>query len=548
MNEPAKSDIKTGTKAALKTTSEPPAPNRKFTATLVYAAFVAGLCSIVYELLIATTVSYFLGDSVRYFSLTIGLYMAAMGAGSYVSKYVTHSVLFWFIAIELALGMIGGLSIPLLYFSYSYAEQALFIPTYVAMTILVGFLIGMEIPFLTRLMESYQSLRFNIANILSFDYTGALIATLAFPFFLLPVLGNYQSSIVLGLINLSIVAVMLKVFGHELNHNQHHSSRPNSQRKSNHQRKLTGLLVLCAVLLGVALLAASYTLRIWDQSLYSGRIVYAEQTPYQKVVVTQQGHDIRLFLNGNIQFSSVDEFRYHESLVDFPIAHTAQPVKQVLLLGAGDGLAIRELLEYPEIEQITLVDLDQRVVAISASNPHISKLNQNSLDNSRVKIVYSDAFSFLSKNQQAFDLIISDLPDPNNISLARLYSKQFYRLLRQQLSPNGIFVTQATSPFFSLKAFRSIEATIGAAGFNTVKPYHALVPSFGDWGFVMARVGSQPFSVERDMRNTRFLNNDMLTAMSTFSRDQTLTNIDVNSLDKPLLLQYYLEGWKTYGY
>jgi len=542
MNEPAKPDIKAATETAPKTTSESPTPNRKFTATLVYAAFVAGLCSIVYELLIATTVSYFLGDSVRYFSLTIGLYMAAMGAGSYVSKYVTHSVLFWFIAIELALGMIGGLSIPLLYFSYSYAEQALFIPTYVAMTILVGFLIGMEIPFLTRLMESYQSLRFNIANILSFDYTGALIATLAFPFFLLPVLGNYQSSIVLGLINLSIVAVMLKVFGHELNDNQHQPSFPNSQRK------LTGLLLLCAVLLGVALLAASYTLRIWDQSLYSGRIVYAEQTPYQKVVLTQQGHDIRLFLNGNIQFSSVDEFRYHESLVDFPIAHTAQPVKQVLLLGAGDGLAIRELLEYPEIEQITLVDLDQRVVAISTSNPHIRRLNQNSLANPRVKIIYSDAFSFLSENQQAFDLIISDLPDPNNISLARLYSKQFYRLLRQQLSPNGIFVTQATSPFFSLKAFRSIEATIAAAGFNTVKPYHALVPSFGDWGFVMARVGSQPFSVERNMNNTRFLNNDMLIAMSTFSRDQMLTNIEVNSLDKPLLLQYYLEGWKTYGY
>lgn len=517
-------------------TPTPATPKRKFTATLVYAAFVAGLCSIVYELLIATTVSYFLGDSVRYFSLTIGLYMAAMGAGSYVSKYVTQSVLFWFIAIELALGMIGGLSIPMLYFSYSYAEQALFIPTYVAMTIGVGFLIGMEIPFLTRLMESYQSLRFNIANILSFDYTGALIATLAFPFFLLPVLGNYQSSVVLGLINLSIVGVMLRVFGHKLD------------KTKRRQRKLTGLLLLCVVLLGVTLVAASYTLRIWDQSLYSGRIVYAEQTPYQKVVITQQGHDVRLFLNGNIQFSSVDEFRYHESLVDFPIAHSASPVKHVLLLGAGDGLAIRELLHYPEIEHITLVDLDQRVVDISASNPHIRQLNQGSLNHPKVNIIYNDAFSFLSDNQQPFDLIISDLPDPNNISLARLYSKQFYRLLRQQLSPNGIFVTQATSPFFSLKAFRSIEATIAAAGFNTVKPYHALVPSFGDWGFVMARTGSKPFSVERNLTNTRFLTHAMINAMSTFSRDQMLANTEINSLDKPLLLQYYLEGWKTYGY
>ena len=176
-------------------------------ATLIYAAFIAGLCSIIYELLIATTVSYFMGDSVKFFSLTIGLYMAAMGLGSYISKFITDKLLQRFVIAEILLGLIGGISIPLLYFTYT--TTSLFYPTYVLLTLCIGFLIGLEIPFLTRLMENYQVLKSNIANILSFDYLGALIATIAFPFFLLPVLGIYQSSLLFGLINMSIAAVVL---------------------------------------------------------------------------------------------------------------------------------------------------------------------------------------------------------------------------------------------------------------------------------------------------------------------------------------------------
>ncbi|TDF37211.1 polyamine aminopropyltransferase [Alteromonadaceae bacterium M269] len=505
--------------------------DKRQTFTLIYAAFVAGLCSIVYELLIATTVSYFLGNSVQYFSVTIGLYMAAMGIGSFVSKYIDKDILYTFIVVEAALGLLGGLSIPLLYLSYS--VEGLFVPTYVALTISVGFLIGLEIPFLTRLMESFQSLKFNIANILSFDYAGALIATLAFPFFLLPVLGNYQSSLVLGLINLSIVAVLINIFSAKL-----------AKKKGN---ATTLFLVVLAILLS-ALIFAHQVLEKWDQSLYSGRIIHAEQTPYQKIILTKYKDDIRLYLDGNIQFSSTDEHRYHESLVVFPLVHMETPIKRVLLLGAGDGLAIRELLKYDEVEEIVLVDLDKNVVELAKSNPYLSQLNQGSLEDNKVEIIFTDAFRFLKENEERFDLIISDLPDPNNLSLSRLYSKQFYQMMKGNLSINGLMVTQATSPYYAKEAFWSITNTVKAAGFGAVVPYHADIPSFGDWGFVMAKQSSVPFEFKRALSDVRYLNDAMLSSMRVFGSDQMSDTAEVNMLDKPVLLSYYLEGWRTYGY
>ncbi len=506
--------------------------NTKQSKALVYAAFVAGLCSIVYELLIATTVSYFLGDSVTYFSLTIGLYMAAMGAGSYCSKYVSGNLVKHFLLLEVLLAAVGGLSVPMLYLSYVAGD--VFIPTYVVCTLAVGFLIGMEIPFLTRLMEDFQTLKSNIANILSFDYVGALIATIAFPFFLLPNFGNYQSSLILGLINLSIVVVVARYFKAEL---------------SDSKLKVTTACATVFLVLALGIVMTKFTLERWDDALFNGRIVHAEQTVYQKIVITQERDDTRMFLNGNIQFSSVDEHRYHEALVVYPMAYIAQPVKRVLLLGAGDGLAVKQLLKYESIQEIVLVDLDQRVVELAQENPYLTRLNENSLEHKKVTLVQGDAFGYLDENTQAFDLIISDLPDPNNISLARLYTRHFYRLLATRLTQNGVFVTQATSPYYATKAYWSIVNTVRSAGFSVVTPYHSDVPSFGNWGFVMASVdASSIMSKPRALASTQYLNEDMLASMRVFAKDVIYEDAEVNRIDKPILLDYYLEGWRTYGY
>ncbi|MBF7073634.1 polyamine aminopropyltransferase [Glaciecola sp. MH2013] len=506
--------------------------NEKQARALTYAAFVAGLCSIVYELLIATTVSYFLGDSVRYFSLTIGMYMAAMGVGSFCSKYINDNLLTRFLQFEIALATLGGLSIPLLYLSY--ISSGLLIPTYVGLTCSIGFLIGLEIPFLTRLMESFKALKSNIANILTFDYIGALIATIAFPFFLLPVLGNFQSSLVLGLVNLSIIAVLMRYFGDSL---------------GKAKTSIMVYLVMTFAVLAGGILFTSQMLYEWDQALFNDRIVHAEQSPYQKIILTKNQDDIRLFLNGTIQFSSRDEHRYHEALVSYPLIFKESTSKRVLLLGAGDGLAVKELLKYPEIDSIVLVDLDERVVELAKTNPHLSKLNGASLASPKLEIVYTDAFNFLMDNTEGFDFIVSDLPDPNTIELSRLYTKQYYQALRKNLNEGGVFVTQATSPYFATKAFWSIHNTVRASGFNFVVPYHADVPSFGDWGFVMA--SDRPLSTAHQkskLETSTFLNVDMLDAMRVFSKDQRIDDVEVNNIHQPILLTYYLEGWKSFGY
>jgi spermidine synthase len=503
---------------------------QKQSATLIYAAFIAGLCSIIYELLIATTVSYFMGDSVKFFSLTIGLYMAAMGLGSYISKFITDKLLQRFVIAEILLGLIGGISIPLLYFTYT--TTSLFYPTYVLLTLCIGFLIGLEIPFLTRLMENYQVLKSNIANILSFDYLGALIATIAFPFFLLPVLGIYQSSLLFGLINMSIAAVVL------------YSYRKSLGKTGKRLQLLTAAMSLVIL---VMLVFSSLALKHWDQMLYNGRIVHSEQTPYQKITLTKSKDDLRLYLNGVLQFSSVDEYRYHESLVIVPMTFADKPIKRVLVLGAGDGLAVRELLKYPEIEQIVLVDLDAAMTQLAKNNPHLVDINLGSLDNKKVQVVIDDAFVFLEQNKQAFDLIINDLPDPNTIALSRLYSKQYYRLAKSNLTSDGIMVTQATSPFFVKPAFWSIAKTIEAAGFAYTYPYHTNVPSFGDWGFVLSALQPINFIPKRPIDNSLFLTHDSMPSLFVFEKDVQKIDVEINQIDKPVVLDYYLNSWRYFS-
>ncbi len=504
--------------------------SKKHSITLIYTAFIAGLCSIIYELLIATTASYFLGDSVKYFSLTIGIYMASMGVGSFISKYIDKNLLKKFIITELLLGFFGGISIPAIYFSYAFFDS--FILLYIFFTVIIGFLIGLEIPFLTRLMQDYNKLKFNIANILSFDYLGALIATISFPFILLPFFGVYQSSLIFGLVNMSIAFVVLWVFANKL---------------GNIVKKLKLFTIILTIFIIIMIIFSKWSLKHWSNSLYEDRIIFSKQSRYQKIILTKYKNDIRLFLDGNLQFSSIDEYRYHESLIHIPLAMQQKTPRRILLLGAADGLAVRELLKYSFIEEIILVDLDKEIINLARNNIFIKKLNKNSLANSKVKVVIADAFSYLKKNQHLFDFIINDLPDPNNESLARLYSKQFYQLVRNNLSENGVFVTQATSPYFAKDAFWSIVKTIEASSFKYVYPYHSQIPSFGDWGFVMASSLKKNPTKAIIKVETKFLDKNNLSKLFIFSKDQQSKNQKINMLDRPVLLNYYLRGWKNYA-
>lgn len=504
----------------------------KQSAVLIFSVFIAGLCSIIYELLIGTTSSYFLGDSIKQFSLTIGQYMAAMGIGSYVSRFLNKHLLEKFIGIEILLGFLGGISVPVLYLSFAYTDFFAEMKLFFVMTI--GILIGLEIPLLARLLAKHYVLKINISNILSLDYLGALIATSLFPFILLPFLGTFKSSLLFGLINMSIGVATLWVFSENI--------------RASQKKILYVFLSLVTLLLAITLLCSQGLLRHWHNTAFEDRVVFSKQSPHQSIVITKNKEDIRLFLNGSLQFSSIDEYRYHESLVHIPFA-IGENIQQVLILGGGDGLAVREVLKHASVVRITLVDLDPIVTELGRKNTYLQKLNQGSLEHDKVKIIHKDAFVFVKESLHRYDLIILDLPDPSTASLARLYSLEFYKYLKNRLKPHGVFVTQATSPFYAKQTFWCIHRTIEQV-LTYVYPYHVNIPSFGQWGFVMAT--QQPVDIHQLALKgvqTRFLDAQVMAKAFVFEKDLLLQdglqeNLPYSSLDTPNVLSYYLREWK----
>ena len=274
--------------------------------------------------------------------------------------------------------------------------------------------------------------------------------------------------------------------------------------------------------------------------------MYSEQTPYQKLVLTRNGEDLRLYINRVIQFSSLDEYRYHEALALVPLNVVPNP-RRVLVLGGGEGLLARELLRDERVEQLTIVDLDEAVFNLGRTNNYLRGLNRGALDDPRVETIAADAMSFLQQDAQLYDLILADLPDPSNDALVRLYSTAFYKLARNRLSATGVFATQSTGTFHTPLAYWSIHETLRAAGFLNVYPYHAYVPSFGDWGFQLA--------ADRPLRPTdyrlpiegRFVTERSVSGLFDFPPDLAKpTVVEANRLDRPVLLDYFLEGFERW--
>lgn len=497
---------------------------------LLLSVFVVGFCTIIYELLIGSVSSYFLGDSIKQFSLVIGLTMTAMGLGTLISRLVKSNLIYWFILIEILLAVVGGLSVPALYFSYMC--ESVYYPVMFVLIMLIGGLIGLEIPLLTRIMETYYDLRNNISNVLSLDYLGAFVATLAFPFLLLPLMGIFESSIFAGFLNLVVGIMNFYWFKDKITF------------KRRAKLKVSAVLILL-LLIGFFICSKSL-MKYWENNIFDDKVIFSKQTKYQKLVMTRNKEDIRLFIDGNVQFSSVDEHRYHELLIHVPMS-LAKHRENILVLGGGDGLAARELLKYKEVKNITVVDLDRDMTDLAKTNRIIKEQNQGSFLNPRVKIINSDAFKYIENSDKIFDIIIIDLPDPNNSSLARLYSREFYKLVKKKLAKQGLVVSQSTSPYFSPEAYWCVNETFKAAGYKYTYPYHVYVPSFGDWGFIMAS------DVKYDINNfklgveTKYLDNETYKKAFVIEKDIKRNNIKFSTLDKPAILDYYLQGWRYWN-
>jgi len=509
---------------------------------------IIAICGILYELLISTISSYFQGSSILHFSIVIGLFLSFMGLGSYLSKYFRRDLLEWFIRFEIMLAVVGGFSSVLLYAVYSLSPY-FYLVAFILISLL-GTLIGLEIPLLTRIVRQYESLKDAMAKVLSFDYLGSLIASLAFPLLLLPLLGVMRTAFIIGLLNISVALLNIYLFQHELK-----------------QSKLLG--AICIAIIGLLIMGFSYSLQLtgfFEQFLYRDPIMLSEQSAYQRIVITKRNQDTRLFIDGNIQFSSRDEYRYHEPLVHVPAA-LALNLEKVLVLGGGDGLAARELLKHTEIDSIYIVDLDPEITRLGRRHPIFRKLNKNSLDDPKVRIYNEDAYKYLEQSSDLYDLILIDLPDPNNTDLGKLYSREFYEIIHSRLSAGGVVITQSTSPYFARPAFWCINKTLEAV-FPVVLPYSANVPSFGQWGFNLAirtpgklknglevsesiqsqavlEIKRKLFAAENPYA-LRFLNPNIIEGLFSFGEDTSPVPVDINQIHNQKLVQYYESSWKQW--
>jgi spermidine synthase len=308
--------------------------------------------------------------------------------------------------------------------------------------------------------------------------------------------------------------------------------------------------VITIVLLSVGLVEAEQLTSLAEDGLFADSIVYAQTTQYQRIVLTRGRAGFQLFLNGNLQFSSADEYRYHEALVHPALAASHDP-RKVLVLGGGDGLALREILKYPSIEKVTLVDLDPGMTHLADRFPPLAELNGHSFQNPRTEVINEDAMIWLehdgaNPDAAKFDAVIVDFPDPSTYALGKLYTTRFYKLLRARLAPGATVAVQCTSPLFARQSYWCIVRTMEAAGF-VVRPYHVAVPSFGVWGFALAR--AEPFDVPvhtpRGLQGgLRFLNDDSLAAMFRLSSDLMSVPVEINRLDNQVLVRYHESEWR----
>jgi spermidine synthase len=511
--------------------SAPAAPGRAARVLLLAAVAACAACGLVYELVLLTLSTSLTGGGITQTSLIVAGYVAALGIGALLAKPFLGHAATAFVAVEIALGIAGGLSAVTLYVAFSFYGTSTAV--LVLATLVLGALVGAEVPLLMTLLQTgrssgdARSAGRVLANLNAADYAGALLGGLAWPFLLLPAVGQVRGAAVTGLVNLvaaaAVAAFLLR----------------RQMSRSAQYAAAVALLVALAVL--ATLLVRADDIEVTArQRLYADPIVTAQRSAYQEIVVTERKGDVRLYLNGDLQFSSVDEHRYSEALVHPALARNPE---RVLVLGGGDGLAARELLRAPSVREVVQVELDPAVVALA--NTRLVDLNDAALQDGRVQVVLADAFRWLRERPaEGFDAIVVDLPDPDTPALARLYSTEFYGLVAAALEPGGLMVVQAGSPYSTPTAFWRTVSTVASAGL-AVTPYHVHVPSFGDWGFVLA--AAEPAGPELRLSPTappmRFLDAQVLQAAGVFPPDQGPQVLPPTTLDRPRVVDDLRQGY-----
>ncbi|MCG8642182.1 MAG: polyamine aminopropyltransferase [Desulfobacterales bacterium] len=553
-------------------------PKFNFASLLLCACmFASGACGIILEYIQASLASMILGNSFEQWAMVIGLMMFWMGFGSLIQAHIPKRHLIpTFIAVETALALVGGFSPTLTYISYGYTSHyGLVLYFFVSF---IGIMIGLEIPVIIRINNDFsKELSTNLGNILSADYLGSLVGSLIFVYLILRFIPITEAAFITAGMNFLLAFVTFVYF---------------SKKKLIRRGIFTPVIMFitcCAVIYGYRE-NREWQIKI-EQPLYDDPIVLSQTTQFQHIAITHYKpfDDIRLFLNGNLQLSSTDEARYHESMVH-PVMNLVPVRSRVLILGGGDGCALREVLKYPDVKEVLLVDLDPEMTRLAATHPLLTRVNGNAFQDSRlsvltkqgvsegidrqvymdrserkqrpdssrsaqklasVKVMNVDADKYLSRISGYWDVIIVDMPDPSTPELAKLYTSQFYKKIKRHLSVHGMMVAQGTSPYLAKETFLCIGRTIESAGL-TALPFHENVPSFGDWGWFLAwhpeinsekvrdRIEQMSFPVE-----TRFLTPDVFKRQLIFGKNELVNqNTEINTLLNPVLLSLYNhESW-----
>lgn len=508
--------------------------------TLLKAAiFATGFSGVVAEYILSTLATYLLGDSIFQWIMIVSLMLFSMGLGSRISKTFDKNLLKTFLYLEFTLSVFVAFS-PLLVFTISSWTTGFGMIIYV-LAICIGILIGMEIPLVIRINDSFEELKFNISNILENDYYGCLLGGVFFAFVGLPFLGLTYTPFVLGLVNftvaIAIIVILWKVFS---------KSEKNS-------------LIFRGAIIGATLVAGFFVAKpiimYGEQQKYADKVIYTSQTKYQRIVITEWKNDFWLYLNGNQQLCSKDEIMYHEPLVHPAMSLHHNPTN-VLILGGGDGCAAREILKYTGVDKITLVDLDPAMTELGKTHPLLTELNKSSLSDPKVEIINQDAYKFVQEVDDYYDVILIDLPDPRSVEMGRLYSFEFYSLCYRLLRPQGILVTQAGSPYFATQAFLCIDKTLEAVGFNT-QQLHNQVLTMGEWGWILGRKTSPEYDLKEALQaldfksvETEWINNEAMQLITSFGKNTYIwqqDTIKINRIHDPVLYKYYIKGnWDLY--
>ena len=504
---------------------------------LKLALFATGLSGIVAEYMLSTMATYFIGDSVFHWTMIISTMLFAMGLGSRLTRLISGSLLAWFVGLELSLSLFVGFSSILVYIGSVFTEYTPII--IYGLSIIIGLFIGMEIPLVMRLNSEFEDLKVNVSSAVEKDYYGSLVGGVFFAFVGLPVLGLTYTPFLLAGVNLAVAIVLIFFL------------KSNLSKIAFKRSIAVSLLLLMTLILGS--IYAQPVVLYGEQVKYKDQVVYSEQSKYQKIILTQWKDHYWLYLNGHQQLSSMDEVMYHEPIVHFPVMLNKHASK-VLVLGGGDGCAVRELLKYKDIEQIDLVDLDPSVTDLAKTHEVLLSLNKGALSDARVNVYNDDGYRFIKDSKDFYDVIIIDLPDPKTVELSRLYSYEFYKLCHRQLRPHGTIITQAGSPYFATKAYLCINESMSQAGFSTMRVHNQLI-TLGEWGWIL---GSKDEEISQSLLEDRFnedistewMNKESIQLMTSFGKEiypGTDTTHRVNKIHDPVLYQYYLEGnWDLY--